>query len=590
MDDAEDTDLPETSARVAVLESPAGPYPEAEQWVHAAYEPLGNDPSNASLRIPKVGASGVARGARDEPSGAVASPGYASSNVPEVRGYSHVVGQGAQVVDMVCLAPVKQSHHWSEIFPASQSNLKEDAPIQVALPKKLTVDNLVPKYYLPPRKSIVKIWAQDKARTQPSRKEPPFESLGRESSDASQRIPQQGAYGVGSGGRGVPFRADYDTHRNSVANHGPASSEVPEVQGYSYVVDEAAQVIDMQSHAPVQRATRCSVNCSPSQNNVKGDAPVKLAATKKSTVPKHFPKYSLPPRKSIVKRWALDTARTLRSGDKQAFEPVIRETRNASRGNPQVGASGFGSGAGGELSSSDYDVNRNSVAKYGYTSSEVPVVRAFTQNEYAAAQSLLKLSRASGEEDNHSAEIVPLSPSRMTTDAPIQVAPPVKLPITHEVAEISLRPRKVISKRRARNPGQSTRSRGKKPNTVAPASTIRVRKAARLQCLGTSERSAVEQEATPRFAPRTKTNYRPAGEGEDRPFKCTVAGCKSSFISNGHLQQHIRTVHNGERDFICKEVIRVKDDRVTKRKPCGRGFASDFALKLVRSHFIFQLQ
>ncbi len=573
MDDAEDTYLPQASARVEVLKSPAGRYSEAEQQGRTAYEPLRNDPSNAFQRIPQLGASGVGSGIRGEPSGAVANHGYASSNVQVVRGYSQVVDESAQVVDTLCLAPVEQSRHWPKIFPAFQSNLKEDAPIQVAS-QKLTIDNQIPEYSLPPRKSILKNWAQDKARAQRSREEQLFESMGRESGNASQRIPRQGAYGVGSGGRRVPFRADFDTHPNSVANYGYASSNVPVVRRCSHVVDEAGQVIDTISYAPVQRATLRSVICSPSQNDVKNDAPVEVAATKKLTASNLFSVGSLAPRMTNIQIGAQDAARPYLSSND--------ENRNACRRNPQVGASGVGSSARGNLSRSDYYVNRNSIVNYGYASSKVPVERAFTQDEYKAAQVLLKLSRASVGEDKRSAEIVPLSPSRITTDAPIQVAAPVKLSITNQVADISLPPRKVIDKRRARNPGQPRRSSGKQPNTIGPASTIRVRKAARIERLGGGERSAVEQAAAPRFAPRTKTNYRPAGEGEDRPFKCTEAECKSSFNSHGHLQQHIRTVHKGERPYICKEVLKVKDGRVTKQEPCRRGFASAYALKQVR--------
>ncbi len=565
MDDAEDTNLPQASAGVAVLKYPAGTYLEAGQLGHAANEPLRNDPRNASQRIPQQGASGIASGVRGEPSGAVANHGYASSNVHVVREYS-------QVVDTLYLAPVKQSRHWPKIFSASPSGLKKDALIQVAPPKKLTIDNQVSEYTLPPRKSIRKNWAQGKARAQRWREKQTFESVERESGNASQRIPQQGAYGVGRGGGGVPFRADYDTHRNSVANHSYASSEVPMVRRYSHVVDEAAQVIDTLSHAPVQEATLWSATRSPSRNNIKIDAPVEGAETKKLTIPNHFPECSLPPLMNNIQIGAQDAARPYLSSNE--------ETRNSSRRNPQVGSSGVRSSSRGALSRSDYNVHRNSDANHGYPSSKVPVVRAFTQDEYKAAQVLLKLRRASIGEDKRSAEIIPPSPSRMTTDAPIQVAAPVKLSFTNQVAEISQPPRKVIDTSRAQNPGQ--------PNTVAPASTIRVRKAARLQRVGGGERSAVEQAATPRFAPRTKTNYRPAGEGEDRPFKCIEAGCKSSFNSNGHLQQHIRTVHKGERPYICKEVLKVKDRRVTKRDPCRRGFASPFALKQVRLHFMFQ--
>ncbi len=586
MDDSEDTDLRQTSARVAGLKSPADPYPESEQ----PYEPLRNDPCNAPLRFLHLRASSVARGTRGEPSGAVANPGYASSNVPDVRGYSQVVGQATQIVDMPCLAPVRQSHHGSEISPASPSGLKKDAPIQVAPHKKLTVYNQVLEYSFPPRKTIVKIGAQGKARTQRSREEQPFDSVGRKSNNTFQRIPQQSNYGVGNGGREVPFRADYDTHRNSVANKGNASLEVPVVQGYSHVVDGAAQVINILQHTHMHQATHWPVIRSPSPKNVNNDAPVGVGATKKLADSNHFPECSLPPSMAYVQTGAQDAARPYRSGNDHPFEPVTRETRKATRCNPQVGASGVGSGARGELSSSDHNVHRNSVANHSYASTEVPVVRSFSQDDCKAAQALLKLSHAPLEEDSRSAEIVPLSPSRMTTDAPIKMAPAMKLSIINQVAEISMPPRKVIDKRRARNPGQPPRSRGKKQNAVAPASTIRVRKVARLQRSGGVKRSAVEQAATPRLAPRTKTHYRRAGEGEDRPFKCTVTGCKSSFISNGHLQQHIRTVHEGERDYICKKVVlKSKEGGVMKWGLCDSGFASAFGLKQVCFAFYYSV-
>ncbi len=73
MDNTEDTNLPQTSARVVVLTSLASPYTEAEEHRHAAYESARNQPSNASQFIPQYGDSGAGNGARGEPSRAVAN-------------------------------------------------------------------------------------------------------------------------------------------------------------------------------------------------------------------------------------------------------------------------------------------------------------------------------------------------------------------------------------------------------------------------------------------------------------------------------------------------------------------------------------
>ncbi len=359
-------------------------------------------------------------------------------------------------------------------------------------------------------------------------------------------------------------------------------SEVPVMRGNSQAMDEAAQFKDMLNQTPVEQSSHRSEIFPPSQINLKKDTPIKVAATRKLTVPNYLPECSFPPHMTNVQIEAQDAARPHRSGNEQPFESVRRETRNVSRRNPQVGAFGVGSGPRGNLSGSENDVHRNSVANHGYASSEVPVVRAFTRDEYEAAQALLMLSHATVEEDSRSAEIVSLSPSRMTTDTPIQVAARVKLFMVNQVAEISLPPRNIIDKRRARNPGRPPRSGGKQSNKGAPASTVWVRSPVRLQLLGGEEQSAVKQTDNPRFKPRPKTNYRHADEGEDRPFKCTVARCKSSFTSNGHLQQHIRTVYEGIRPFFCKkEVLKANEVGVMKWGPCDSGFASAYALKLV---------
>ena len=194
-----------------------------------------------------------------------------------------------------------------------------------------------------------------------------------------------------------------------------------------------------------------------------------------------------------------------------------REKSNSSHRVPKVGASGIGCGTRGEISSEDYGAHRNFTANHGIELSQVPAMLGFTQDEYEAAQTMMMLSRDPVEEDGHSAEIVQLSPNSISTDASLQVAPPVKLSFVNQIAEISLPPRKVIDKRRAQNATQSPRYGGKIPHAVAPASTVQVRNTARLQRSGSQEQNTVEHAATSRSATRSRTNYPPVGEREDRP-------------------------------------------------------------------------
>ena len=79
-------------------------------------------------------------------------------------------------------------------------------------------------------------------------------------------------------------------------------------------------------------------------------------------------------------------------------------------------------------------------------------------------------------------------------------------------------------------------------------------------------------------APRKKTYYKRAGHGEERKYDCEVEGCASSFHNRGHLNQHARAVHNGERKHTCQEVIMDERDGVRKPVRCGAKFASLYAL------------
>ncbi|KAL2834066.1 hypothetical protein BJY01DRAFT_224631 [Aspergillus pseudoustus] len=69
---------------------------------------------------------------------------------------------------------------------------------------------------------------------------------------------------------------------------------------------------------------------------------------------------------------------------------------------------------------------------------------------------------------------------------------------------------------------------------------------------------------------------------EDRRiFPCTVPGCDRSFTKKGNLTVHIRTVHEGEKRFVCGET----DVSTSKRVPdwsgdgCGKRYGSKLALE-----------
>ncbi|KAL2802663.1 hypothetical protein BJX63DRAFT_103555 [Aspergillus granulosus] len=80
---------------------------------------------------------------------------------------------------------------------------------------------------------------------------------------------------------------------------------------------------------------------------------------------------------------------------------------------------------------------------------------------------------------------------------------------------------------------------------------------------------------------------------EDRRiFPCTIPGCDRSFTKKGNLTVHIRTVHEGEKRFVCGET----DVSASKRVPgwsgdgCGKRYGSKLALEehIRTAHLGFQ--
>ncbi|KAL6238009.1 hypothetical protein BDW75DRAFT_202839 [Aspergillus navahoensis] len=81
---------------------------------------------------------------------------------------------------------------------------------------------------------------------------------------------------------------------------------------------------------------------------------------------------------------------------------------------------------------------------------------------------------------------------------------------------------------------------------------------------------------------------------EDRRiFPCTVPGCDRSFTKKGNLTVHIRTVHDGEKRFVCGETDLSTSKRVTgwsAADGCGKRYGSKLALEehIRTAHLGFQ--
>jgi general transcription factor IIIA len=68
---------------------------------------------------------------------------------------------------------------------------------------------------------------------------------------------------------------------------------------------------------------------------------------------------------------------------------------------------------------------------------------------------------------------------------------------------------------------------------------------------------------------------------ERKTFTCTVPGCDRSFTKKGNLTVHIRTVHQGEKRFICGETDLSSSKKVAgwTNDGCGKRYGSKLALE-----------
>uniref|UniRef100_A0A093UZB1 Transcription factor IIIA n=1 Tax=Talaromyces marneffei PM1 TaxID=1077442 RepID=A0A093UZB1_TALMA len=69
---------------------------------------------------------------------------------------------------------------------------------------------------------------------------------------------------------------------------------------------------------------------------------------------------------------------------------------------------------------------------------------------------------------------------------------------------------------------------------------------------------------------------------ERRQFSCTVPGCGRSFTKKGNLAVHVRTVHEGEKRFVCGETDLSSSKKVegwTGADACGKRYSSKIALE-----------
>ncbi|KAL2218743.1 hypothetical protein M432DRAFT_614129 [Thermoascus aurantiacus ATCC 26904] len=68
---------------------------------------------------------------------------------------------------------------------------------------------------------------------------------------------------------------------------------------------------------------------------------------------------------------------------------------------------------------------------------------------------------------------------------------------------------------------------------------------------------------------------------ERKIFPCTVPGCDRSFTKKGNLTVHIRTVHDGEKRFVCGETDLSSSKKVEgwNGEGCGKRYGSKLALE-----------
>ncbi|KAK2747536.1 Strongly-conserved Zn-finger binding protein (TFIIIA) [Myotisia sp. PD_48] len=69
---------------------------------------------------------------------------------------------------------------------------------------------------------------------------------------------------------------------------------------------------------------------------------------------------------------------------------------------------------------------------------------------------------------------------------------------------------------------------------------------------------------------------------ERRTHPCTHLGCSRSFTKKGNLNVHVRTVHNGEKRFVCGETDLSTSKRLDgwiDQEGCGRRYGSKLALE-----------
>eukprot|EP01006_Ploeotia_vitrea_P056125 TRINITY_DN68070_c1_g1_i10.p1 TRINITY_DN68070_c1_g1~~TRINITY_DN68070_c1_g1_i10.p1 ORF type:complete len:350 (-),score=119.35 TRINITY_DN68070_c1_g1_i10:87-1004(-) len=85
-----------------------------------------------------------------------------------------------------------------------------------------------------------------------------------------------------------------------------------------------------------------------------------------------------------------------------------------------------------------------------------------------------------------------------------------------------------------------------------------------------------EEEAVVVMGPDDLQNQDQDGDADDpeRPFRCSVSGCRSRFKKQGHLNHHTRRVH-GARRFKCSECDYRSKTKVHLRQHIATHFAGD---------------
>ncbi len=163
-DDLESYELSVTEACEAVSRPAGAQYQEGDLPRCAANEAVVREPTNPPQSISRAGVSAAGpstRGAQGSSDHAahrnfVDKHGYASTDIPVVRGFPFEGYEAARTLSMLRNDSAEQPDHSEEVIPISQTSTTSQALPQVQAPQKLTDVNRDDEQTLSPPTNIVK--------------------------------------------------------------------------------------------------------------------------------------------------------------------------------------------------------------------------------------------------------------------------------------------------------------------------------------------------------------------------------------------------------------------------------------------------